>query len=290
MKVLVTGAAGRTGSVVVRHLVEQGFDVVATDCFYRDDLPVKLRVSNLLDPLAGYSLLEGVEGVVHLANHPNAHVGEPKKIYAENVTMNMNVFGAAAEMGGKRIVFSSSIQSVIGKRQADDAGNFPPSQLKYLPLDGQSPANPGNHYALSKVASEQMLAYFVAQGRLDAVAIRFPFLISERFAHRIHRSDKVHINPDEGFSYLYTIDAASLVAATLRTDLPGFRTYFPCGSGTTSTRPIAQLINDFYQGVPLRKPVEELTSLVDITTITAQTGWRPLTEMPMERAKENPAL
>ncbi len=280
MNVLVTGAAGRTGSVVVRHLVEQGFTVRATDCVYRSDLPVKIEVANLLDPMACYPLLEGVEGIVHLANYPNQNLAEAKLLYNENVSMNMNIFGIAAEMGGKRIVFSSTVQTMSGRR-SDEVDPLPPSQLKYLPLDGNTPANPGNTYALSKVASEQMLALFAQQGKLTAVALRFPFLAAPEWAWRARRSTRYHSNPDEAFSYLYTTDAAALIAAILRTDLPGFRIYFPAATTTTSTREIPDLIAQYYPDVPLRKPAASLSSLVDISVIEAETGWRPLETMPI---------
>ena len=71
MRVLVTGAAGRLGSHTCHHLVAQGHDVVAADSQYRRDLPVPLRMVDLLDRTAAYGLVEGCQAVVHLANHPD---------------------------------------------------------------------------------------------------------------------------------------------------------------------------------------------------------------------------
>lgn len=38
----------------------------------------------------------------------------------------------------------------------------------------------------------------------------------------------------------------------------------------------ADLIREYYPGVPLRRPLEEIESLVDISRIQNETGWSPL--------------
>ena len=139
MKVLLTGAAGRIGFAVAQHLSGAGFDVRAADKVYRGDLPAPLEVVDLLDREVCYRLLEGVEAVVHLANHPGPRRDDPQKLYNENVSMNMNVFEAAAQMGVGKIVFASSIQAMTLQRRERDGESLPPSKLAYLPLDGDSP-------------------------------------------------------------------------------------------------------------------------------------------------------
>ena len=75
MKVLVTGAAGKLGSLTVSALLRRGHEVRATDARYRADLPVRLDVRDLLDEHALYPLLDGMDALVHLANHPNPFAG-----------------------------------------------------------------------------------------------------------------------------------------------------------------------------------------------------------------------
>jgi len=277
MKVTVTGAAGRLGSVVCTTLASAGMDLLATDRNYRADLPVRLRIADLLDRQSAYGLVEGADAVVHLGNHPGFWGGDAQRICNENVTMNFNVFEAARQCGVKRIVFASTIQVIAGARRMEKP-QPPPSALPYLPLDGEVPPNPANPYALSKQLSEHMLAYFSRAHGMSCVAIRFPLLVSaDRLAEMTGRAEEPWPNYalDEAFSYLSLNDAAQLVCAILRAELPGFRVYFPVSPRPLVRQPVAELIKRYFSNVPLRAPVEQITALVDVSRITAETGWRP---------------
>jgi len=286
LNVLVTGAAGRLGREVCKALSDAGYDVRATDRAYGGGTPVRLELADLLDGQGVYRLLEGRDAVVHLANYPNVHSGVPvQQLYRENVAMDVNVFQAAVDLGIRKLVFSSSVQVFAGDRslgwgeEADDALKRP-SCLAYLPIDGDAPTCPRNLYALSKEAGEQMLRYYAAlDADLSATAVRYPFLVSPRHLgwFRRHAGDRRHLhgNPDEGFSFLFLDDAASLVAAILDRQPPGYYQLFPASPKPSTDVPVGELIERWFPGVPLRKPVEELTGLVDIARITEALGWQP---------------
>lgn len=265
MKLLLTGAAGKLGAPVCRHLVAAGHEVRATDRVDRTDLPVPLQVADLLRSEMCYPLLEGTAALVHLANHPHSREGDSQRIFNENVTMNMNIFQAARETGVKKIVFASSIQVLSGGH-----GGRPP----YLPFDSALPPQPANPYSLSKKVTEDMLAYFARQAEMEGVAIRFPWLVDDALLQRI-RSDGswAKINPHEGFAFLHVGDAATLIEAILRQSLPGYRVYFPAAPDNGLRRPVADVIREYYPDVPLRRPLEEIAALVDTSVITRETGW-----------------
>jgi len=199
-------------------------------------------------------------------------------VYNENVCVNMNVCQAAAELGVKKIVFASTIQVIaVERRYPEDEGM--PSSLTYLPLDGDSPANPRNTYALSKWATENMLEYYARRHGLDCVAIRFPYTFDRRYFETVSKrasEDAWHgYAIEEAFSYLSCEDASRLIAAILRADLPGFRVYFPAAASPFLTVPIGKILQRFFPGVPLRRPLDQLGSLVDTSRIERETGWRP---------------
>lgn len=281
MKVLLTGAAGRLGSATLRHFHEASVDVRATDIRASAKAPARIQVTNLLEPENCYSLMEGVDVVVHLANHPHPDMGTAQKVFSENTAMNVNILQAAKEMGVQKIVFASSVQAFMGNRRLRDADA--PSVAQYLPVDGRHPATPANPYALSKSTTEQMLKYFVRfHGLRSAVAVRFPFLMpSELLPIRARQmSTPPSIFPgtvlDEMFTWLSMDDAARLLLATLRADLPGYRCYMPASPAPRINMTIREIIEKFLRNVPLRKPIEQIDALWDISAITADTAWKPI--------------
>jgi nucleoside-diphosphate-sugar epimerase len=272
MTVTVTGAAGKLGIHVCRALAEAGYGVRATDKAGRHRMTLKLEVADLLDQDACYRLVTGAGGVVHLANYSDMVISDETKLLKENVTMNMNVFQAASRSGVSQVIFASSIQVLGGHGPAGiNIGDAVP----YLPLDGDAPANPRNAYALSKQVGEILLEYVSRRSQISGVAIRYPWLI-EPARHAFPKKRRARAGHLEGvFSFLSYTDAASLVLAILRNPFPGFRIYLPAHPKPRRTESPADLIREYYPGVPLRRPLEKIESLVDISRIQDETGWSP---------------
>jgi nucleoside-diphosphate-sugar epimerase len=278
MRVVVTGGAGNLGSPVCRALAGAGLQVRAVDRVYRREVPVPLEIADLLDAQAVYRLLTGCDVVVHLANHPNPHGHlPPQRLYAENVVMDMNVFQAAADLGVRKLVFASSVQVFSGDRTTDDLDK--PSCLAYLPIDGDMPTCPRNSYALSKETGEQQLKYFAAlDPDLSCVALRFPALLTPwhmqwfgKMGPRAPRPYATH--PDEGFGYLTVEDAGRLVLAVLQRLPPGYHQFLPAAPDNSYGLSTSEMIEKFYAGVPIRKPIENTASVIDTSAITEQVGW-----------------
>jgi nucleoside-diphosphate-sugar epimerase len=280
MKVLVTGAAGRLGSAVCAHLSEAGFEVKATDYKHREGLKVKLVHADLRDEIAVYSLLEGCDAVAHLGNHPNLLAGpSPQRLLSENTAMNANVFRAAVDIGIRRIVFASSVQAILKVPNGMRADA--PYAIPYLPLDGSVPSNPGsNFYALSKEFGERMLEELsLANADLVATSLRFPVLIGDSWIDRFTGGGKPtarsSFNFGEVLGYLMFSDAADLVRATLEKQQPGNHRYYPAQTLEVRGVSVPDLIREFYPTVPLRRPIEQIDALVDLSAITEALGWTP---------------
>ncbi len=277
MKILVTGAAGRLGFAAAGALAAAGHDVLSTDRRFRAGVPGRFRRLDLLDEFAVHAALEGCEAVVHFGNLPNVGAAPtPWIVYRDNILINGHVFQAAADHGVAQVLFASSIQVCSGVRAW---GSSNASELSYLPLDGNHPPNPGNLYALSKVAGEDLLRHFAARlGAFAAVAIRFPHIVdSNAVAH--YRACPHHAPTwkmlDEGFSYLSLDDAAALTRALIERRPPGYRTLLPAARGNKLARSPADIIREYYPKVPLRRPPGEMESLVDVSEIERCCGWTP---------------
>lgn len=267
MRVLVTGAAGRLGSRVAARLSEAGLVITATDVVEAEDGTERFIQADLLDPAAASELVKDNEAVVHLGNHPGLGNRRPQDVFNENVSMNENVFQAAAECGVRRLVFSSTLQ-LIGSHVDERTVVTPPWQQQ-LPMNSDTPPNPSNLYALSKTVSEVMLRYYAERCGIDSVAVRFPMLHNHDDWCRVGSGDETETDILEGFTGLTYDDAAALVAAILRADLRGYRCYAPATTHRHLDLTVPQLLRKFYPDAPSGLP-----DLVDVSQISAETGWQ----------------
>lgn len=152
MKVLVTGHHGYIGSVVAPMLQEAGHDVTGLDTFFYEgcdlldhafDFPT-LRV-DIRDVTT--DMLEGCDGIVHLAALSNDPLGE----LDEDLTREINFRGTvelgrkAKEAGVRRFVFASSC-SMYGASGTDEL------------MTEEAPLRPLSAYAESKVRAEEALS------------------------------------------------------------------------------------------------------------------------------------
>ncbi len=150
-KVLLTGGSGYIGSVVVRELIERGYEVVVFDNLergHRCNVPdnVKLIVGDLRDGDVIRGAMDKVrpEAVMHFAAYAlvGESMGDPMKYFDNNVTGGVNLLKAMVAVGSTRLVFSSSC-ATYGVPDA-------------LPIEEDMPQRPTNPYGQSKLMFEQM--------------------------------------------------------------------------------------------------------------------------------------
>ena len=194
--IVVTGASGRLGRRVVQLLVDQNRAVLATDRSATDDLPAEFVRCDLEDAKAVEGILKGAEAVVHLGAIPGPLREDPRVIFENNVASAFNVMMSAAELGLRRVVFSSS---AFGMGWAHDGNAFVPL---YLPLDEEHPMMPFEPYGLSAKAAAALtlsptpnwlndntpvltFAPHRSQGKVDAV----PALLAGVFHREVGRNE-----------------------------------------------------------------------------------------------------
>jgi nucleoside-diphosphate-sugar epimerase len=270
--IVLTGAAGGLGTTVHRALLEAGKNVRATDRVLPVSPTQNLVRADLLYSRACRRILQDAKVLVHLAyrqeprENPDRY---PPRNFDEHIRLNRQVFLSACEAGVKKIIFSSSIQVIASHLPWPCPGRLP----DYLPLDENSPPQPDNWYSLAKRCSEEMLGMLHRQYGVDCVSLRFPALVhTVPIAHPEWHQGQ----PSQGFGYLSQRDAASLILKLIDADLPGCRIYVPASRKNLLGSPLPEIIRDHYAGIPLRKPAAELESLVDISTLSRDTGWEPL--------------
>ena len=169
MRYLVTGAAGFIGSHLAETLAEQGHDVVALDSFTDYYDPRRKRENaERLDVLEADlleadldELLDGVDGVFHLAGQPGvrASFGPDFEHYVtRNVHASGRLFEAAARRG-VRVVYASS-SSIYG-----DAESYPTSE--------DAVPRPIAPYGVTKLCVEHLAYAHARTTGFDAVGLRY---------------------------------------------------------------------------------------------------------------------
>ncbi len=104
MRVLVTGAGGRLGRVVVPRLVEEGWLVRATSRHARDEPPVEWVTVDLATGDGLVSAVTGVDVVLHLASAPNG-----RQTHRVDVLGTRRLVVAAGQAGVRHLVYVSIV-------------------------------------------------------------------------------------------------------------------------------------------------------------------------------------
>ena len=156
MKILVTGAAGRVGSAVVKGLKDRyslrGFDRVPTP-----ELEDAV-VGDITDFDGVLIATQDMEAVIHLAGNPSS--GAPwEEILPNNFIGTYNVFEAARQNGVRRIAFASR------------AGLLAPYPKDVMRTVDMTP-RPESYYSISKVFGESLGYMYSARFDMEFVAVR----------------------------------------------------------------------------------------------------------------------
>ena len=160
-KILVTGGAGVLGGAVARALAPL-YDVSVTD-MREMNLPLRQLAADLSKADQARRVCEGMDVIVHAAAiHPWKKYTSDQYLDC-NVKAAYNVLAAAAEVGVKRVVYTSSI-AAMGYRAASPAE---------LPFNEDKPCRPTDDlYGLSKHVGEQFCHMFHRSHGLPWVFLR----------------------------------------------------------------------------------------------------------------------
>ncbi len=273
MRVLVTGAAGQLGRNVCKLLGESRISFTAVDKVPDIGPDYAVQVIDLLDLPRCKDVMEGVDVLLHFANHANWHGGDPATVYAENVTMNINLFQSAYDAGCSRIIFSSSIQVLNGMLPVHDREEQE-ILLPYLPLDAASPAIPRNTYALSKHASEKMLQYYSSVYGITTIAFRFPWLLDVDLMQKCYEEGGIQRgNCFDGYAYLPIYSAAEACIKAIYAELHGYHQYFLAAKDNIEQRSTDDVIKEQLSHIPQKQSMKVLHSLVDCSSAAIDLGW-----------------
>ena len=160
-KVLVTGAAGFLGSHLSEKLSDLGHEVIGIDNMiggYDDNVPKNIEFHNIdcCDFEKIKKIMKNVNVVYHCAAtaHEGLSVFSPFEITKNNYLASVSIFTAAVNEKVDRIIFCSSMA-----RYGDQKAPF---------VETMKP-NPVDPYAISKVASEEVLKNLCELNKIEWV-------------------------------------------------------------------------------------------------------------------------
>ena len=171
--VLVTGAAGAIGQILVEALSDEyvvhGLDVARG--------PGVDRVANMTKIRKVARAFEGMGAVIDLAADSNAEASW-ESVRANNLPATINAFEAARQAGVPRVIFASS-NHVVGMYERDEpyasvvAGAYSGLDPTGLPrLNADAPIRPDGPYGVGKAFGEAAGRYYAEEFGLSIVCLR----------------------------------------------------------------------------------------------------------------------
>ena len=165
--IVVTGAAGRLGVGWCNFWWTGAGKSWPPTAWTRTNCPPGSCAASWGMPKRVHNILEGAEAVIHMGAIPGPQRAEPRVIFENNVAGDFNVMMSAAELGLRRVVFSSS---AFGMGWAHDGNAFVPL---YLPLDEEHPMMPFEPYGLTKQVGEDIGRMIARNSDTTVVSLRF---------------------------------------------------------------------------------------------------------------------
>ncbi|MEQ1768937.1 MAG: NAD(P)-dependent oxidoreductase [Devosia sp.] len=174
-KVLVTGASGLIGQLVISRL---GDRYEFSGLSRRPLNGISYTQASVTDAAAVRDACAGVDMVLHLAAETQDY-DDWDKVVATTMGGTLNVFRAAQEAGVKRVVFASAGSTMMGY-QFDPASTYAQladNKLQRMPTDARmilhtDPARPADFYSVGKLFGEQTGRLFSDKYGMSVLVIR----------------------------------------------------------------------------------------------------------------------
>ncbi|MEU7000005.1 NAD(P)-dependent oxidoreductase [Nonomuraea sp. NPDC046570] len=279
-RVLVTGAAGRIGRVVLDLLAARGTSVGALVLEDPGDLAADLVVEgDATDPKAVRAALAGADAVIHLAAIPTPERLPAEQVFAVNTQSTFTVLEQAGLAGVRRACLASS-QAAIGLPFA--ARELHPA---YVPVDEELPGQAEDPYALSKLADELTARMMARRHGMSVVALRLPYVggVDERlgrFAAQCAADPGLHARGL--WAYLDTRDAARACLLALEVPGPGAHVVNVAAPESLVPQPTEELLRRYHPEAEVRSPLPGRTVPVDLSAATSLLGFTAEHLLPIE--------
>jgi len=208
--VLLTGAAGRIGTVLRRGLPERGWSVRGLDVAPAPEerFGEEWLAADVTDLGAVTDAAAGTSAIVHMAGISGESTW--RAVSLANIEGTYAVLEAARRAGVRRVVLASS----------NHATGFTPRPAEGLLREEDAPPRPDTYYGVTKVAMEALGSLYADRYGLDVVCLRIGSAFAEPTTTR------------QLAIWLSPVDTVALVDAALRAPSPGFAVVWGVSANT----------------------------------------------------------
>jgi nucleoside-diphosphate-sugar epimerase len=277
-RIIVTGGSGKAGHWIVKHLIEEGYEVVNVDSHLPKveqcrtilaDLTQLGQVVTAFSPF-GTGDRRPYDGVIHMAAIPRAHHAPNDEIFRVNTLSTYNVLEACGLLNIGKVVLASS-ESSYGLCFASEF--FEPN---YLPVDEAHPQLPEDSYGLSKVINEVTADCFHRRTGMQIISFRLGNILCPE-DHEAVRAGFTH--PENRlrnlWSYIDSRDVAIACRLAIEKDGLGCQPVILSADDTSSDRPSTELIKQFLPGVKeFKTPITGRVGLLANQRAKTLLGWK----------------
>lgn len=273
--VVLTGGSGKLGRVCLTHLLEHGYQVTNVDLvrpaqdlspFVQADLTDMGQAMEVLHHIDDRH--HGIDAVVHLGAVPAPGMQPGAELFRNNTISTYNIFSAARHFGIRNVVWASS-ETVLGL-----PFDTPPP---YVPVDEDYPPRPESAYSLSKTVGEEMARQFCRwEPEMKIIGLRFSnVMVPADYARFGSFEDDPASRKWNLWAYIDARDASQAVRRALEADLTGADIFVIANADGVMTRPNAELMAEFYPGVPWQREVGPNDTLLSIDKARRVLGYEP---------------
>lgn len=163
MHILVTGGSGFIGSIMIRQLLDKGYDVTVVDISKATDKRAKTIVADLCSKNNVENLFSKnrFDAIFHFAGliSVKESMENPGKYFSTNIGMTLNLLEQMTKYKTNKIIFSSTA-AVYGEPQK-------------IPIPEDHPKTPTNPYGESKLAIEKILTWYDKVHNIKSISLRY---------------------------------------------------------------------------------------------------------------------
>ena len=206
--------------------------------------------------------------MVHLAAYPAPGLVTNAALFTNNTLSTYNVFAAARILGIKNLVWASS-ETLLGIPFDD-----PPP---YIPLDEDYPVRPESSYSLSKELGEAMAEQFCRwEPDTKIIGLRFSNVMDpEDYAEFPSFDADAMTRKWNLWAYIDARDGAQAIRKAVEHGGTGADVFIIANADTVMTRPNAELIEEVFPNVPMKREVEPNETLLSIDKARRVLGYEP---------------